>query len=106
MSISPLNFNGMIQSTSEAVNSRTHEDAKPQIEQAAVTLEISKRDEASAHRVNNPEDSNRKDSNYDREGNGRGYNRTAKKMLKKKSDSKDGDGKVIVKPTSSFDIKI
>lgn len=107
MSISPINFNGMIQSSAEAANSRVHEDSKVQVQQAAVTIEISKREEDKARQVTNPDDARKKDSRYDREGDGKGYQKSSKKMLKKKSDKDKGtDGKVNVKPMSSFDVRI
>lgn len=108
MSISPINFNGMIQSTSEAVNSRSQEDAKPQLQQAAVTVEITKREEAAARQVNTYDEARQQEYRYDREGNGKGgQQKSQKKLLKKKSSSSgESDGKVTVKPMSSFDIRI
>ena len=106
MSISPINFNGMIQSTTEVKSARASEDSKTETTQAAVTLTIDKKTEELARQVNGA-DARDKEYEYDREGDGKGYKKNAnKKLLKKKSEEKKGDGKVIVKPTSTFDIKI
>lgn len=106
MSISPIHFNGMIQSTNEISNTKVQEDQKPVVQQANVSIEVEKKQEALSRQVNDPEDAQEHEYRYDREGNGSGYqgNQSKKHNQNKTEDSKDGS--VKKKPVTSFDIRI
>ncbi len=109
MSISPLNFNGMIQNTNELSHTHSAEDQKPMLQQENLTHEVAKQQEQQAKQVNNLYKSEQKENKYDREGNGQGYqgNRDRKKnALKEKKDENAEDGKIFQKPTSSFDMRV
>lgn len=108
MSISPINFNGMIQNTNEISHTKANEDSKPLLQQAALTDTVEKQKEQQAHQVNDTYNAKRTDDTYDREGNGRGYqgNKKRKPPKDKKGQDLEGDGSVIEKPKPSFDMRI
>ena len=45
MSISPINFNGMIQNTNELSHTKAQEDQKPMLEQQNLTHTVEKKQE-------------------------------------------------------------
>ena len=108
MSISPINFNGMIQNTNEISHTKANEDSKSLLQQAALTDTVEKQKEQQAHQVNDTYNAKRTDDTYDREGNGRGYqgNKKRKPPKDKKGQDLEGDGSVIEKPKPSFDMRI
>ncbi len=109
MSISPINFNGMIQNTNEVSNTKVNEDQKSSLQQANLTVEVEKKQEQLQKQVNNVSNTQKKDNNYDREGNGKGYegNKQRKKSPKLKAEQPlKGDGKVSEKTGPSFDMRI
>lgn len=108
MSISPLNFNGMIQNTNELSHTHSAEDQKPMLQQENLTHEVAKQQEQQAKQVNDLYKAEQKENKYDREGNGQGYqgNRNNKKAPKDKKDEKNEDGRIIQKTTSSFDMRV
>ncbi len=107
MSISPINFNGMIQNTNEISHSKATEDQKPLLQQENLTHAVDKQQEQQARQVNDLYRADREDERYDREGNGQGYegNRN-KKTFKKKEEKKKPDGSVSEKHAASFDMRI
>ena len=52
MSISPINFNGMIQNTNEISNTKANEDQKPMLQQEVLTATVAKKQEQQAKQVN------------------------------------------------------
>lgn len=108
MSISPINFNGMIQNTHEVSHTQTNEDQKPLLQQENLTHTVEKQQEQQAKQVNDLYKADKEDERYDREGNGRGYqgNKKNKKALKKSADEKLPDGSVSEKHSTSFDMRI
>ena len=109
MSISPMNFNGMIQNTNEVSHAKANEDQKPMLQQDNLTHTVDKQQEQQAKQVNDPYKADREDERYDREGNGKGYegNKNKKRKLpKKKEEEKRPDGCVSEKHTASFDMRV
>ena len=108
MSISPINFNGMIQNTNEISHTKANEDQKPMIQQDVLTNTVEKMQEQQARQVNDPGNSKRTEDSYDREVNGRGYEGKKKRKppKEKKSQNLEGDGSVVEKPKPSFDMRI
>ena len=107
MSISPINFNGMIQNTNELSHTKAQEDQKPMLEQQNLTYTVEKQQEQQAKQVNDLYKSNREEDSYEREGNGKGYEgNKRRKALKQKKDEKKPDGSVSEKHTTSFDMRI
>ena len=108
MSISPINFNGMIQITNEISHTKANEDQKPLLQQSVLTDTVEKQQEQKAHQVNDTYNAKRTEDNYDREGNGKGYegNKKRKPPKEKKGQNLEGDGTVIEKPKPSFDMRV
>lgn len=108
MSISPMNFNGMIQNTNEVSHTKANEDQKPMLQQENLTHTVAKQQEQQSKQVNDTYKADREDERYDREGNGKGYegNKKRKLLNKKKDDEKRPDGSVTEKHTTSFDMRI
>ena len=109
MSISPINFNGMIQNTNEVSHTKASEDQKPQLQQDMLTNTVEKMQEQQSRQVNDSANSKRTEDNLDREGNGSGYqgNKNGKRPPKiKKGQKLEGDGKVEEKTKPSFDMRI
>lgn len=106
MALSPINFSGMIQSTTEIGGIKANEDAKPEVNQQNIQVNMAEKQEEKSHSVNQLEQKQDKYDFGDGKGNG-GYQR--RKNNKKKDDKKDDleDGVVIKKDThASFDMKI
>ena len=96
MSVRPIDFNGMVQNTSELANTRVNEEQKPLIQQDVVSVEIQQESEVSTTTIH--EQSNIEENDTDAEGgDGTGYqgNRQRKQNARKKD--KMGDGTVKVK---------
>ncbi|MBQ6464233.1 MAG: hypothetical protein IJJ59_12985 [Pseudobutyrivibrio sp.] len=108
MSISPINFNGMIQNTNEISHTKANEDQKPLLQQSVLTDTVEKQQEQKAHQVNDTYNAKRTEYSYDREGNGKGYegNKKRKPPKEKKGQNLEGDGTVIEKPKPSFDMRV
>ena len=108
MSISPINFNGMIQNTNEISHTKANEDQKPLLPLSVLTDTVEKQQEQKAHQVNDTYNAKRTEDNYDREGNGKGYegNKKRKPPKEKKGQNLEGDGTVIEKPKPSFDMRV
>ena len=109
MSISPINFNGMIQNTNEISHTQANEDQKPMFQQEVLTDTVGKMQEQQSRQVNDTNNAKRTEDNYDREGNGRGYegNKQKRKPPKvKKGQKLEGDGSVSEKPKPSFDMRV
>ena len=108
MSIRPIDFNGMIQNSSEAGTIRQHEEARPMAEQQnlAVSLEHQVQE-----RMNQVEETNRTESGEDKMdakdgGNGE-YQDNRKNGRKKEQDKEKQQDRVIIKgQPKSFDITI
>lgn len=110
MSISPINFNGMIQNTNEVSHTKANEDQKPMLQQNNLTHAVDKQQEQQAKQVNDLYKADQQEARYDREGSGKGYegnkNRKKKKEEHKGDASLNSDGKVSEKHTTSFDMRI
>ena len=106
MSLSPINFNGMIQNTAEVGNIKSHEDARPEINQSNLQTVFNNEEEHQSHSVNQLEE---KTDQYDLgEGQGNGsYQGRRNKKKKNKEDNKVSDGVVKKKDGHiSFDMSV
>ena len=107
LSIRPIDFNGMIQSTSEVQNRENELAKQPAIQQDNVAVTIERERFESSSKVNQKPDLDEDDGTVDAdtEGEREGYRGNANRNRKKKK--KLGDGSVRVKNGhGSFDIKI
>lgn len=106
MSLSPINFNGMIQNTAEVGNIKAQEDSRPEINQSNLQTVFNQEEERESHAVNQLEE---KGNKYDLgEGGGNGaYQGNKKKKNKKNQDNKKPDGVVKKKDGHiSFDMSV
>ena len=99
MSIRPIDFNGMIQRTTDVGTIKHQEDAKPLVDQ------VTRKEDAAAHQVQDSAESAKTGNDADAKDEGKGqYTPSGRK---KAPDKKKSDGKVTLKGTTgSFDIKI
>ena len=108
MSIRPIDFNGMIQNTSEVASSKTQEDQKPALQQDQAVVTVQQDTEAAAHQVQGREQAAQQDFDFSGEGNASGWDGNRNRAKKKKSEQKPpGDGVVrIKKEHGSFDFSV
>ena len=108
MSIRPIDFNGMIQNTTEVSANRASEEHKPVIQQEFANQAVKQGVENQMHSVREKEEA--ADHPFDFEGGGQGEMYQANRQKKKKKDSGKGivsDGSVRLKNDhGSFDMKI
>ncbi|MCR4568336.1 MAG: hypothetical protein K5769_09810 [Pseudobutyrivibrio sp.] len=109
MSISPINFNGMIQNTNEVSHTQAQEEQKSTFQQEMLTHEVDRQKEHESKQVNDLYKAEQGENRYDREGNGAGYEGNKgqkKKPAEKKEDKSQPDGKISEKPATSFDMRV
>jgi hypothetical protein len=106
MSISPINFNGMIQNTAEVGNIKSHEDTRPEVNQSNLQVGFEQEEEEQSHSVNELEQKSDKYDLGDGSGNG-AYQGNRNKKKKKEDKEKMADGVVKKKGESfSFDVSV
>jgi len=106
MSISPVNYNGMIQRTGDVSTIKHNEDARPGLEQHNIQTQQAKQEHALTHKVAQTKQKENERKRYDakEKGNGSYQNPNQKK---KKQDGTAAEDKVVIKGQSGgFDIKI
>lgn len=108
MSIRPIDFNGMIQNTTEVSATKASEEHRPIVQQDYANAAVKEGVELNLHSVKEKEEA--AEHPFDFEGGGRGDSYQANRNKKKKKDQKDGpvsDGSVRLKNDhGSFDMKI
>lgn len=106
MSISPINFNGMIQNTAEVGNIKSNEDTRPEVNQSNLQVGFEQEEEEQSHSVNELEQKSDKYDLGDGSGNG-AYQGNRNKKKKKEDKEKMADGVVKKKgESSSFDVSV
>ena len=97
MSIRPIDFNGMVQNTSELSVTHTQEEQKPVVQQDFVTVEIKQESEVSTTTIKEQDNVAENDSDAEG-GDGTGYQGNRNRKGEKKSPKeKMPDGSVRVK---------
>ncbi len=107
MSIRPVVFGGMMQSTAEIGNQQASVENRPSAEQMQVASTLQNQEMQESQQVNTTENMSDSQYQYGQGGSGKreAENKDQKKDKKKKEMS--GDGKVMLKGSvPSFDIKI
>jgi len=106
MSIRPVVFNGMMQTTPEVSTLKQNENNKPMFQQQNMQTQFTKETNHQMKKVNDPNDAENQDFKYDaREKSKNEYEGNQGKKKKKKNMQEEG--KVMKKATSgSFDISI
>lgn len=98
MSIRPIDFNGMVQNTSELSTTKAQEDQKPVVLQDYVSTEIKQESEVSTTTIHEQDNVAENDSDADG-GDGTGYQgNQRRKQNEHKKKERMGDGSVKVKP--------
>ena len=98
MSIRPIDFNGMIQNTSEVASAKTQEDSKPQIQQDQVVVTVQQETEAAQRQVQGRDQAADQGFDFSGEGDAGGWDGNKNRGKKKKDDKRPpGDGVVRVK---------
>ncbi len=108
MSIRPIDFNGMIQNSSEAGTIRQHEEARPMVEQQSMAVSM---EQEVQERMNQVEEANRTESGEDKmdaKDGGNGEYQDNRRNRKKKDQGKSAQqDRVIIKgQPKGFDITI
>ncbi|MCR5640375.1 MAG: hypothetical protein K6G04_03365 [Lachnospiraceae bacterium] len=106
MSIRPIDFNGMIQNTTEVSANKAAEEHKPIVQQEFASNAVKEGVDLNLHSVKDKEEA--ADHPFDFEGGGNGDTYQANRNKKKKKDkSQVSDGSVRLKNDhGSFDMKI
>ena len=91
MAISPIILNGTIQQTQDVLQNQMKETHKAMLDQGNIFAQEVKQEHQKAKQVVHSENSQFKEERFD---------------AKEKSNSKQADGRVVVKPEGGFDIKI
>lgn len=107
MSIRPVEFNGMIQSTQGATTQKAADDSRPAINQQNMAVTVTKETEQAQRSVTKKSES-AKESALDPNGhNGGALFSEEKRERHEKEEMDSSDGRVIKKgEATSFDIKI
>ena len=97
MAISPIILNGTIQQTQDVLQNQTKETHKAMLDQGNIFAQEVKQEHQKAKQVVHSENSQFKEERFDAREKGKGGRRR---------NSKQADGRVVVKPEGGFDIKI
>lgn len=108
MLVRPVDFNGMIQNTTQVQNEKTSEDSKPLIQQNVITEQANKQETAKATTVQANNRSEKEEFNPEEGGDGTGYGGNyGRKEGKQKTKKVVSEGRMIKKgQPKPFDIKI
>lgn len=109
MSVSPVNYNGMLQRTDDVSSIKRNEDVKPAVQQHNVQTQQLKQEHALTHTVLKSNQKENEQKRYDAREKGNGSYQKQEQQKKKKLEKKPAEDKVIIKEkgqSSGFDIKI
>ncbi len=108
MSIRPIDFNGMIQNTGNVSQTKAAEDLRPELQQAALTVQGQKEETHQNTSVHSAEDSRSNFFDPEEGGDGRGYtgNQGQRRDKHENKESTHKDGIVMKGTHASFDITI
>ena len=96
MSVRPIDFNGMVQNTTELSNNKVNEDQKPLVQQNVVSIEIQQEAEVSTTTIHEQENIEENDTDAEG-GDGTGYQGNHGRKGSPRKKEKMGDGTVKVK---------
>ncbi|MGN0161275.1 MAG: hypothetical protein ACI4AQ_07810 [Lachnospiraceae bacterium] len=101
MAVSPIDIS-MMQRLTDVAQMRQNEITKPEVQQTVITREIEKQTNANSEQVVKKEDANKSDTEHDASEKGRNEYFYLGGKRKKKEEA----GKVTIKGTGGFDMKI
>lgn len=103
MAIGPIELTGMVTRSQDISLFKQNEDNKPIIDQSNIQVNVQKKTEEQTKQVRNADNADHHEYRYDAKEKGNGsYQDNRKKDKKEKKE----DGKVTVKRTSGFDMRI
>lgn len=102
--ISPIESNGMIARTQDYSSFRLQEDNKANVAHVSIQERIDEKGQSNVRSVHNADNSDRPGTEHDAREEGR--NKYFNMRKEKKSEKKENDGKVTVKKSFGFDLKI
>ncbi len=105
MIVRPVVIQGTVQNSQNMTSVKHGEDAKPMVEQANIAVTTKKEIQQKSENVIRKDDVNKGNEKFDAKEKGKNEYYSVK-VKKKKNTSNSDEGKVAVKSTGSFDVKI
>ena len=105
MIVRPVVLQGTVQNSQNMTSVKHGEDAKPMVQQANVAVSTQKEVKQKSENVIRKDDVDKGNEKFDAKEKGKNEYYSVKVKKKKNDDSSD-DGKVAVKNTGTFDVKI
>lgn len=104
MAIGPIELTGMVTRSQDISLYKQNEDNKPMVDQSNIQVNVQKKADEQTKQVRNADNADFHEYRYDAKEKGNGAYQDNRKKGKK--DNKKEDGKVVVKQSSGFDMKI
>lgn len=106
MAIGPILHQGVIQRSQDIGQVKQNQDAKPLIDQTNIQAQFNKEAEHNTKQVTKYNETELKENRFDSKEKGKGSYFSQKREKREKNDKDNQKDKVVVKGTSSFDVKI
>lgn len=106
MAIGPILHQGVIQRSQDIGQVKQNQDAKPLIDQTNIQSQFNKEVEHNTKQVTKFNEAELKENRFDAKEKGKGSYFSQKREQKEKKDDDTQKDKVIIKSSSSFDVKI
>ncbi len=104
MAIGPIELTGMVTRSQDISLLKQNEDNKPILDQNHIQVNVQKKTDVQTKQVRNADNADYHEYRYDAKEKGNGSYQDNRK--KDKNKNKKEDGKVVVKQSSGFDMKI
>ena len=106
MIVRPVVIQGTVQNSQNMTSVKHGEDAKPMVEQANIAVSNQKEVQQKSENVIRKDDIDKGNEKFDAKEKGKNEYYSVKVKKKKGGTGDNSEGKVIVKSTGSFDVKI
>ncbi len=104
MAIGPIEMTGMVTRSQDISLFKQNEDNKPMIDQSNIQVSVQKKAHDQNQQVNQADNAEYHEYRYDAKEKGNGSYQDNRN--KNKKDKKEEDGKVVIKQTAGFDMRI
>lgn len=104
MAIGPIEMTGMVTRSQDISLFKQNEDNKPMIDQSNIQISVQKKAHDQNQQVNQADNAEYHEYRYDAKEKGNGSYQDNRN--KNKKDKKEEDGKVVIKQTAGFDMRI
>lgn len=104
MAIGPIEMTGMVTRSQDISLFKQNEDNKPMIDQSNIQVSVQKKAHDQNQQVNQADNAECHEYRYDAKEKGNGSYQDNRN--KNKKDKKEEDGKVVIKQTAGFDMRI